>query len=80
MNNARQKTIPLAFHCKLSSSFCPSSNEEKVMSYIWYVSTIGGLIYAMKWLDISHVVGVVSGYIANLGRAMKCVIQYFQRN
>ena len=33
------------------------------MSHIPYASTIGGLMNAMKWSDILHVVGVVSAHM-----------------
>jgi len=35
-------------------------------------------MYAMKWSYISHVVGVVSGYMENPGKAMKPMLQYFR--
>jgi hypothetical protein len=60
--------IPIAFHCNLSSSLCPSSNEEKnYMSHVPYANTIGKLMIGMKCLrlDISHGVGVVSGHVEN---------------
>jgi hypothetical protein len=60
--------IPIAFHCNLSSSLCPSSKEEKnYMSHVPYANTIGKLMIVMKCLrlDISHGVGVVSGHMEN---------------
>jgi hypothetical protein len=62
---------PLAFHCKLSSSLCPSSKEEKnYISHIPYASTVGRLMFVMECsrLDISHAVGVVSGHMENPGK------------
>jgi len=32
---------------------------------------VESLMYAMKWSDILHVVGVVSGYIANPSKVVK---------
>jgi hypothetical protein len=58
--------IPIAFQCKISSSLCPSSKEEKnYMSHVPSANTVGKLMIAMKCLrlDISHGVGVVSGHM-----------------
>jgi hypothetical protein len=60
--------IPIAFHCKISSSLCPSSKEEKnYMSHVPYANTVGKLMIVMKCLrlDISHGVGVDSGDMKN---------------
>lgn len=69
MNIVKSVNIPLAFHCKLSSSLCLGYEEEKVMSHISYVNIVGSM-YAMKWLglNISHMDGVVIGHMENLGK------------
>jgi len=58
--------IHIDFHCKLSSSLCPSSKEEIFyMSHVPSANTVGKLMIAMKCLrlDISHGFGVVSGHM-----------------
>ena len=60
--------IPIAFHCKISSSLCPSSKEEtNYMSHVPSTNTVGKLMIVMKCLrlDISHGVGVDSGDMKN---------------
>jgi len=39
---------------------------------------LGSEKYAMRWLYISHALGVVSGHMENLGKAMKWVLQYLE--
>ena len=71
MNNVKPVSVPLASHFKLSSSLYPNTNEEnEYMSRIPYANPVGTLMYAMVYTrsDISHVVGVVSRYMANLGK------------
>lgn len=54
------------------------------MSHVPYASTLGSLIYVMVCtrLDISHLVGVVSRYMKNLGKEhwarMKWVLYYLR--
>ena len=63
MQNVKHVNIPLAFHFKLSSSLCPSINEDKdYMSHVPYANAAGNLMYVMVCTrpDISHAVGVVS--------------------
>ena len=72
MKNSKSVSTPLAGHFKLSKRLCPSTEKEKgEMSVIPYLSTVGSLMYVMVCtrLDISHVVGVVSIFLANLGKA-----------
>jgi hypothetical protein len=73
MNIVKPVFIPLAFHYKFSLSIGHVYKEEKVMSH---VSSIGGLLYVMKWLrsDVSHANDVVR-YATNLGVAVKWVLQ-----
>ena len=61
MHNAKPVSTPL----------CPETQEEiDYMSKIPYSSTIGSLMYAMVCTrpDIAHAVGVLSGYMNNLGK------------
>jgi len=71
MQNAKQVTIPLASHFKLSKEECPKTQEEMAyMSKVPYASVVGSLMYAMVCtrLDIAHVVRVESRYMNNLGK------------
>jgi hypothetical protein len=69
MNIVKPINIPLAFHCKLSSSLCPSSKEENdYMSHVPYASTVGRMMFAMECSNISHAVGVVSGHMEKPGK------------
>jgi hypothetical protein len=81
MNIVKPINILLAFNSKIYSSLCPGYEEEKVLSHIPYVSTMGSM-YVMKWsrLNISHVaVGVVSGHMENPGKEhWEWVIQYLR--
>ena len=43
MKNVKLVNIILAFHCKLSSSLCPGYEEEKVLSRMSYISTVGSM-------------------------------------
>ena len=72
MNNSKPVSTPLAGHFKLSKRLCPYTEKEKgEMSVISYSSAVGSLMYAMVCTcpDISHAVGVVSRFLANLGKA-----------
>lgn len=71
MKHVKPVGIPLASHFKLSSSLCPSNEEEKKdMSHVPYASAVGSLMYAMVCTrpDISYAVGVASRFMANPGR------------
>ena len=85
MKHVKPVGIPLASHFKLSSSLCPSNEEEKQdMSHVPYASAVGSLMYAMVCTrpDISHAVGVASRFMANPGRehwaAVKWVLRYLR--
>ena len=73
MNIVKPIFIPLAFHYKFSSSIGPVYKEEKVMSH---VSSVGCLLYVMKWLlpYVSHANDVVN-YVTDLGATVKWVLQ-----
>ena len=71
MNKEKHVNVPLASHFKISSILCPSSVEEKdYMSRLPYSNTVGCLMYVMVCIrpGISHVVGIVSKYMENLGK------------
>jgi hypothetical protein len=85
MNNVKPIQIPLASHFKLSSSLCPSNDEEKdYMSRVPYANAVGSLMYAMVSTrpNISHAVGVVSRYMENPGKehweVVKWVLRYLR--
>jgi hypothetical protein len=68
MNNVKLVKIPLASHFKLSSSLCPSNDEEKeYMSHVPYANAVGILMCVMVSTrpDISHAVGIVIRYMEN---------------
>ena len=72
MNNSKPISTLLAGHFKLSKRLCPSTKKEKgEMSIIPYSLVVRSLIYAMVCTrpNISHIVGVVSRYLANLGKS-----------
>ena len=85
MDKAKPVNCPLAGHFKLSSSQCPTSDEEKnEMRKIPYASAVGSLIYAMVCTrpDIAHAVGVVSQFLSDPGKehwaAVKWIMRYLQ--
>ena len=68
MNIMKPINIPLAFHCKLSSSLSHDNKEENgCISHIPYASIVESLMYVIKWsrLYISHVNGVAIGHMEN---------------
>ncbi|CAM6094648.1 unnamed protein product [Calypogeia fissa] len=72
MAGAKAVSTPLAPHFKLSAAFCPTDLVEKgLMSKVPYDNAVGSLIYLMVYtkLDILHVVGLVSRYMANPGKS-----------
>jgi hypothetical protein len=75
----------LASHFNISLGLCPSNDEENdYMSLVPYANVVGSLMYVMVSTrpNISHVVGVVSRYMENLGKehweAMKWVLRYLR--
>ena len=72
MKNSKPISTLLAGHFKLSKRLNPSMEKEKgEKSVIPYSSGVGSLMYAMVCTcpDISHVVGVVRRFLANLGKS-----------
>lgn len=66
MLNAKAVNTPLAIHFKISSAFCPRSDQDiDYMSHVLYSSTVGSVMYAMVCVrpDLVHIVG---RYMANL--------------
>lgn len=85
MVDAKPLDAPLSSHLKLTTKQCPISIEANAkMSKISYASAVGSLIYAMvgTCLDIAHLVGVVSRFLANLGKEhwneIKWILRYIR--
>ena len=85
MDKSKPVNCPLAGHFKLSSSQCPTSDEEKYeLQKIPYASTVGSFMYAMVCTrpDIAHAVGVVSRFLSDPGKehwvAVKWIMRYLQ--
>ncbi|KAH9668238.1 hypothetical protein KPL70_021339 [Citrus sinensis] len=83
MTDSKPVQTPLASHFRLSSSQCPSTDEEKqVMMSVPYANAVGCLMYAMVLTrpDIAHAVSVISRYMASPGmehwKAVKWVLRY----
>ena len=83
MQNEKLVSTPLANHFKLSKEMCPKIEKElKYISKVLYSSAVGILMYAMVCIrpDIAHVVGVVSGYMNNIGeehwKEINCILMY----
>ncbi|KAF2288730.1 hypothetical protein GH714_011801 [Hevea brasiliensis] len=71
MNNAKPMTVPFATHFKLFADMSLKTDEEmEHISSISYSSTVGSIMYAMVCTrpDISHVVSIVSRYMACPGK------------
>ena len=82
MKNLKPISTPLTGHFKLSKRLYPSTEKEKgEMLVIPYSSAVGSLMYAMvcTHLDISHVVGVVSIFLENSGKAHWEVVKWIFR-
>ena len=86
MQNAKPVSTPLSNHFKLSKEMCIETHEEiDYMSRISYSLAVGSLMYAMVCTrpDIAHVVGVVSGYMNNIGeehwKEINCILMYLRR-
>jgi len=85
MNDAKPRTTPLANHIKLSKGQSPKTIEEREhMASVPYASAVESLMYAMVCTRpvITHAVGVVSKYMANLGKehweAVKWLLRYLR--
>jgi hypothetical protein len=70
MKDAKPVGTPLASHFKLSVDLCPCDDKDEEMSKIPYASTIDILMYAMVCTrpNIAYSVGVLSKFLANLGK------------
>lgn len=65
--DSKHVQTPLAAHCRLNNLLCPKIEEEKLaMDNVSYGNVVGFLMYGIVLTrpDISHVVSVVSRYMA----------------
>ena len=83
MEGGKTMSIPLASYVKLCLNDCPKSDANKAeMAKVPYSSVIGSLMYAMICTrpDIAYAMGVVGGYMENLGKkhweALKGIMRY----
>lgn len=83
MERGKALSTPLPPYVKLSKNDAPKSDEERaIMAKIPYCSVVGSLMYAMVATrpDIAFAVGVVSRFMADLGRkhwdAVKGILHY----
>ena len=82
MENAKSMSTPLANHFHLFASQCSKIVEEiENMTKVSYASAVGCLMYAMICTRpyLTHVVSMVSKYMANLGRQYWDTIKWIFR-
>jgi hypothetical protein len=79
MKIMKPSNIHVSFHYKVSSSLGLVYNEEKIMSRILCVSSVGSLLDVMKWLIsyISHSFDVII-YMENSIGVVKWVLHSFR--
>jgi Reverse transcriptase (RNA-dependent DNA polymerase) len=85
MQGAKKVSCLLLNHLKLSKKMCPSTEKEKdEMSRVPHSSAVGSLMYSMVCTrpDITHAVGVVSGFLFNPGKqhweTVKWILRYLR--
>ena len=77
-DKTKPASTPLAPHFKLSSSSCPTSQEERdYVTRVPYTNVVGSLMYVMIYTrsDISQVVSMVSRYMHNLSKNYWLVVK-----
>ncbi|PHU03574.1 Retrovirus-related Pol polyprotein from transposon TNT 1-94 [Capsicum chinense] len=68
MSKSKSISTPLAANFKISSEFCPKTEEEiEIMSNVPYSSAVGSIMYAMVYTrpDLAYAVSMVSRYMHN---------------
>ena len=77
--------VPLQPHVRLSKDDCPKDDDAaNYMKNVPYASACGSLKYVMvaNRPNIAHLVGVVSRFMANIGRAnceaIKSILRYLK--
>ena len=79
MHDSNPVSTPIAPHYKLSSTQCPTKDEDlKYMSKVPYSSDVGSLMYSMvcSRLDLSYAMSLVSRYMANPSRTHWEVVKW----
>ena len=79
---AKPATTPLPANLRLSLKDSPTSGlEGDHMKFVPYAPTVGSLMYAMVATrqDIAHVVGIISSFMHNPGRAHWNVVKHIFR-
>ncbi|KAM3231906.1 hypothetical protein P3S67_009118 [Capsicum chacoense] len=82
MSKSKSVSTPLAAHFKISSKFCPKTEEEiEIMSNVPYSSAVGSLMYAMVCTrpDLAYAVSMVSRYMHNPGKYHWDVVKWIFR-
>lgn len=86
MQDYKPISTPLPINYKLSSSISPSNEAERMeISRVLYASMLRSLMYAMICTipNIAQVVGVISRFMADLGRehesVVKRILRYIKR-
>ena len=85
LKDCKPVPTPFASHFKLSSSQCPTNEEDKdYMSRVPYSSAVRNLMYAMICTrpDLAHAISVVSRFMHNPGKehwnAVKWILRYLK--
>jgi hypothetical protein len=85
MFDCKPVTLPLANHFKLSSDFCPKTDEEfDRMSKIPYANVIGSVMYLMVCTrpDLAFSISILSRFMSNPGEehwnALKWLLRYLK--
>ena len=85
MENAKEVTVPLRGHFKLSADQCPSTEQEmEDMLSVPYSSAIGSIMYIMICTrpNLTHSISLLSKYMSNLGKehweALKWLLKYIK--
>ena len=84
MHQAKEVSIPLGHHFKLSAKQSPTTPKEPMTWQQFLSNGVGSIIYSMVYSipDLAHVISVVSRFMANLGRvhweALKWLLTYIK--
>jgi hypothetical protein len=82
MHDAKSVSTPIASHFKLSSTQCPTTDDDlEYMAGVPYSSAVGSLMYAMVCSrpDLSYAMSLVSRYMANPGKEHWKAVQWIFR-
>ena len=82
MQSAKFASTPLPINLRLSQRDCPTSGPEgEDMKSVSYAPAVGSLMYVMVTTrpNISHVVGVVSRFMHNLGQLHWNIVKHVLR-